>query len=197
MNRAGDLTPQMMVLGLVAVQPGTIADTQRRLADRFPWAVFPKNAAHGNLPALAELGQVRLVEKGAEQSGDRYEITKAGIERLRRWVISIPPPPAIREPVHGKVEFATFEDLAALVRIVRALEVACRAAHDDAHERLLEQQRLRMTLGSKDWRADLSRTLTEVHLEDVTGIWSDLADRRQLLGDRLEGVLERFARKAS
>jgi hypothetical protein len=190
------MTPQMMVLGLIAAESGTIADTQRRLADMFPWAEFSKNAAHGNLPALALKGHARLVEKGAEQSGDLYEIAKTGIEHLRRWVVSVPPPPAIREPIHGKVEFATFEDLAALVRIVRTVEVACRAAHDAAHERLLEQQRLRMTLGSKDWRADLDRVLSEVHLEDASRNWSDLAKSRQLLGDRLEEVLARFAPRA-
>jgi DNA-binding PadR family transcriptional regulator len=185
-----------MVLGLIAEEPGTVADIQRRLIDMFPSADFAKNAAHTNLPTLADKGYVRLVRKGAEDSQNFYKVTEDGIDYLRKWVHGIPPPPAMRDPLHAKVEFATLEDLARLVREVRAIETAYRVAHDDAHQRLLSQQRLRMRLGAEDWRADLDRVLSEYHLEDEMGIWGDYADRRTALGDKLEGALRRFARKA-
>jgi DNA-binding PadR family transcriptional regulator len=97
----GDPTPQMMVLGLVIQRQDTVAGVARRLTDQFASARFPKTAAHGNLPRLAEKGLVRLIEKGpkGESTRDRYEATPEGIEHFRDWLHSTELPPIVRDGV--------------------------------------------------------------------------------------------------
>lgn len=192
MQRAGDMTPQMMVLGIVAEAPGSVADVQRRLSDLFCSADFPSNSAHGSLPVLAGKGYVRLV-KGTEQTGD-YEITKAGIERLRDWVRSSPPRPAMREAIHGKVEFATLDELAEVIVMVRVEVRACQLTSDEAHARMLSEQRSRVAARGerKGWQQELDDELSAAHLADVTLMWSDIATRRRKLADRLAAIHRHF-----
>lgn len=194
-RRAGDMTPQMMVLGLVVEEPGTVADIQRRLSDLFCSADFPKNSAHTSLPTLAQKGHVRLVEKGTAPTGDLYVATKAGIEHLRNWVRSFPPHPAMREPIHGKVEFATLAELAEVIIMVRADAKACQLASDEAHERMLSEQRSRIARRRepKGWQQELDDELSTIHLADVTLMWYDIAARRRKLALRLEAIHKRFA----
>jgi DNA-binding PadR family transcriptional regulator len=195
-NRDGDMTPQMMVLGLACEEAGTVADIQRRLADLFVSADFPKNAAHTNLPALAAKGYVRLVEEGEEPSQNRYEGTENGIRRLRDWVVSRPPVPAMRETIHGKVEFATLDELAELIILVRAEAKACQITSDHAHERMLTEQRRRIRMQPKGWAEQLDAELSTAHLIDVKMGWDDVAARRRKLADRLERIYRHFAGQA-
>jgi DNA-binding PadR family transcriptional regulator len=199
MRRIGDMTPQMMVLGVVAERSGTVSDVQRRLSDLFSSADFPKNSAHGGLPSLADKGYVRLVEQGADgPTGDLYEITKAGGKHLREWVRSSPPHPAMREPILAKVEFATLDELAEVIIMVRADVRACQLASDEAHERMLAEQRSRVVARGerKGWAQELDDELSAVHLADVTLMWDDIAERRRKLGDRLEAIHKRFKSRA-
>lgn len=195
-NRTGDMKPQMMVLGVVASESGTVANTQRRLIDLFPSAGIPKNAAHTNLPTLEKKGYVCLVERGVEPTQNWYEATEAGTRHLHEWVRSLPPPPAIREAIHGKVEFASLEDLAGLIRIVREEERACQAASDHAHQQMLSAQRVQLRFPPKDLSEDLSAALRMLRLKDITLMWSDVAARRKNLGDEIERIIRRFAGKA-
>jgi DNA-binding PadR family transcriptional regulator len=197
-RRAGDMTPQMMVLGIVAERPGTVSDVQRRLSDLFSSADFSPNSAHGSLPALAKKGHVRLVEKGAEPTGDLYEVTRAGVERLRDWIRSSPPRPAMRESIHAKVEFASLDELAELIIMVRADAKACQLASDEAHERMLVEQRSRVAARGKrtGWAQELDDELANAHLADVTLMWDDIAERRRKLADRLEAIHKRFKSSA-
>ncbi len=192
------MTPQIMVLGIVAERSGTVSDIQRRLSDLFCSADFAPNSAHGSLPTLAEKGYVRLVEKGAEATGDRYEITKPGIKHLRDWVRSAPPRPAMREPIHGKVEFATLDELAEVIIMVRAEVRSCQLASDEAHERMLSEQRSRVAARGKHkgWQQELDDELSSAHQEDVTLMWDEIAERRRKLGDKLEAIHKRFKSRA-
>lgn len=192
-NRAGDLTPQMMLLGVVGEQSGTVADIQRRLIDMFPSAGVSRNAAHTSLPDMAEHGYVRLVRKGAEDSQNFYEVTDAGMGRLREWVEKPLPPPAIREAVHGKCEFGGLEDLSALLSRVRAEEKQCQAESDAAQGRIVSEQRTRRKLPATHWRAELAMALTMIHLRDVAITLNDRANRRLQLGNELEALIKRFA----
>jgi hypothetical protein len=198
--RDGDMTPRMMVLGLVAVQAGTVADAQRRLVDLFPGADFPKNAAHTNLPVLASKGYVRLAE-GSELSQIRYEATGKGIAYLSEWVASSPPLPAIRDPIHGRVEFAglydiaNLKDLESLLLCVRTQEKGCQAVSNDAHDKLMAEQRLTARFPPKIWQERLSADLRLLRLKDVKLSWSDQEARRKAFGDELEEILMRYARQ--
>jgi DNA-binding PadR family transcriptional regulator len=191
------MTPQLMVLGIVAERSGAVADIQRRLSDLFCSADCSPNSAHGSLPALAAKGRVRLVQKGAEPSGDLYEITTAGIEHLREWVLGSPPRPAMREAIHGKVEFTTLAELAELIVIVRTEVVACQAASDEAHKRMLAEQRNRIAARGKStgWSHELDDELSSEHLRDVVLMWDDIATRRRRLADRLEDIHKRYEAK--
>ncbi len=186
----------MMVLGLVVEQAGTVADTQLRLTEVFPSAGFSRNAAHTSLPSLAEQGYVRLVEQGAETSQNRYEATDAGIGHLREWVSTPPPPPAIREAVHGKFEFGSLEELAMLLRMIRVEEKACKAESNKAHARMLSEQRTRLKLPATHWRAELGMALSMIHLKDVALTWNDRANRRLAVGNELEELIRRFRGRA-
>lgn len=192
------MTPELMVLGIVAERSGKVADIQRRLSDLFCSTDCSPNTAHGSLPRLADKGLVRLVEEGAEPSADVYEITKAGIARLREWVLSQPPRPAMREAIHGKVEFATLDELAELILIIRTEVLACQAASDEAHKRMLAEQRNRIAARGKrsGWAQELDDELSAEHVRDVLLAWDDVAVRRRKLADRLEDIHKRYKAKA-
>jgi hypothetical protein len=182
------MTPQMMVLGLVAVQSGSVADTQRRLIDLFPGTDFAKNSAHTNLPTLARQGHVRLIEAGSELSQNRYEATDLGIAHLHEWIASSPPLPALRDPIHGRIEFAgldgiaNLEDLESLLLEVRAQEI------------LLAEQRLMARSSLKTWQERLRADLRLLRLKDVKLSWADQEHRRKTFGDELEEIIRRHTR---
>ncbi len=200
MRRTGDMTPQIMVLGLVAERSGTVSDVQRRLSDLFSSADFPSNAAHTGLPALAKKGHVRLLEEGSDpdRADAFYEVTTPGLEHLRDWVRSSPPRPAMREPIHGKVEFATLDELAEVIIMVRAEVRTCQFVSDDVHARMLAEQRSRIAARGKrkGWQEELDDELSDAHLSDVTLAWDDFAERRRKLGNRLEDIHRRFKSRA-
>lgn len=192
------MTPQLMVLGMVAERSGTVSDIQRRLSDLFCSADCSPGTAHGSLPTLAEKGHVRLVRKGVEPPGDLYEVTKAGIQHLREWVLSAPSRPAIRDAIHGRVEFATLDELAELILIVRTEVRACQAASDEAHERMLAEQRSRIAARGErtGWPQELDDDLSAEHLRDVVLMWDDTAARRRQLADGLEAIHKKYRSKA-
>jgi DNA-binding PadR family transcriptional regulator len=189
----------MMVLGLVAVEAGTVADTQRRLADRFPGTAFPKNSAHTNLPKLKDEGYVRMIGRGAKLSQDRYEVTDQGIGYLQEWIASFPPLPALRDPIHSRIEFAGLEGIASIEHLesillhVRDQEKRCLAISDDAHEKLLAEQRLLARSSRKTWTERLSADLRLLRLKYVKLSWADEEDRRKSFGDELEEIIARHA----
>jgi DNA-binding PadR family transcriptional regulator len=185
---SGDATPRMMVLGLVIQQSDTAAGVARRLAEQFASARFPRSSAHKNLPNLAERGYLRLVERGAEPSLDRYEATQEGVEHLRGWLRSSTLPPTIRDALQGKLEFLGLEDLVALVRVVREEEKAYSYACDIAHARVLQEQRSRRRLGGGivDWRL----RLRGIQSKDEATLWSMMSQRLERLLGELEELLE-------
>lgn len=191
------MTPQLMVLGLVAEEPGSVADIQRRLADLFPASGVPKNAAHTNLPELAEKGHVRLVEEGPTKSKNEYAPSEEGLRFLRAWVTSRLPEPAQRDNVHGKLQFAEYGDLSAVIRMLEAEEAACQAISDKARADMLGFQRTQAKAPAQDRQEELSAALTATRLEDLALMWGDIAARRRNLRVRLEKIEQRFADKAT
>ena len=189
---SGDLTPRMMVLGLVIQQPDTVAGVGRRLADQFASARFPRSSAHNNLPSLAAKGYVRLVAKGPpdEPSLDRYEATPAGVELLRGWLRRVELPPAIRDGLQCKLEFLERRDLATLIQIVRGEEDAYTSACDTARARVLQEQRLRRARGKpRDWRL----RLRGIQSKDEANLWGLMSGRLKGLREELEELLAESA----
>jgi DNA-binding PadR family transcriptional regulator len=192
MSSSADVTPRMMVLGLVIQQPDTVAGVGRRLAEQFASARFSRGSAHKNLPSLAEEGYVRLVSRGAEPPLDRYEATPEGISHLRGWLRRPQLPPVMRDALQGKLEFAALEDLAALVRVVREEEHAYTAACHVAHGRLLSEQRSRRRARPDepvDWRV----RLRGIQSKDEATLWTLMSQRLE----RLRGELEELSGEVS
>jgi DNA-binding PadR family transcriptional regulator len=189
---SGQLTPRMMVLGLVIQQEDTVAGVARRLADQFASARFPPNSAHKNLPSLASKGYVRLVEKGPpnEPTRDRYERTPTGVEFFRGWLRHTELPPAIRDAVQCKLEFLEREDLAALVKIVREEEDACRRACNAAHGRVVTEQSSRL---AQKKRADYNLRLRGIQSKDEAMLWSLMSKRLEHLREELEELLDEIS----
>lgn len=191
------MTPQLMVLGLVAEEPGSVADIQRRLDDLFPASGVHKNSAHTNLPELAEKGHVRLVREGPTKSKNEYAPAEEGLRFLRNWVASRLPEPAQRDNVHGKLQFAEHEDLPAIIRMLAAEEEACQAIADKARAAMLGFQRTQAKAPAQHWREELSAILTAIRLADVALMWDDVAARRRVLRNKLEKIEQRFAQEAT
>lgn len=190
------MTPQLMVLGLVAEEPGSVADIQRRLTDLFPASGVAKNSAHTALPELAEKGHVHLTEKGSTKSKSEYAPAEDGLRHLRDWVVSQLPEPAQRDPVHGKLQFAEYEDLPSIIRMLEAEEKACQAISDKARAGMLGFQRTQAKVPAQDWREEVSAMLTALRLEDLALMWNDVAARRRHLRVKLEKTEQWFADKA-
>jgi len=184
-----DLTPRMMVLGLVIQQHDTVAGVDRRLADQFASARFTRGSAHKNLPSLAEKGYVRLIKKGPpeEPTLDCFEATDKGIELFRGWLRRTELPPAIRDTLQCKLEFLQREDLAMLIQIVHDEEQAYTAACDIARSRVLGEQRSRRARERPlDWRV----RLRSIQSKDEANLWSLMSQRLERLGDELETLLD-------
>ena len=183
---SGDLTPRMMVLGLVVQEPDSVAGVARRLADQFASARFPKTSAHNNLPSLAAKGYVRLLETGERSSLDRYEATAEGVGLFREWLRHTELPPAIRDALQCKLEFLEREDLAALIQLVGEEEQAYTAAFDIAHTRVRREQRSRLARGRPvDWRV----RLRGVQNKDEAKLWGLMSKRLEHLREDLEELL--------
>jgi len=191
------LSPLLVVLAITAEEPGSVAEIQRRASDLFPSAYFSKTAAHSNLPSLARKRWVKLIEKGEQDSQNRYEVTELGLKKLRQWITRDSPVlPAMREAIHGKLEFATRKQLGDLIILSRAEAVACQITSDDAHRRMLTEQRRRVSMRRnrrRTWEDDLDDEMSQAHLEDVKLMWEDIAERRRKLADRLEAIYKRHA----
>jgi DNA-binding PadR family transcriptional regulator len=192
-SRDSDMTPQMMVLGTVAMGAGTVPEIQRRLVERWPAAAFPRNAAHSNLPRLEALGYVRVVEVGEDpREKPRYAIQEAGWMHLREWVGLWPPDPTSREAIHAKTHYAKLTDLPEIVRMVRAQQLHCEEESDIAQTTLLREQRLQGKSPPRDRAEKLRAALKTATLKDQTLYWGDLAARRKMYGDDLEEIYRRF-----
>jgi DNA-binding PadR family transcriptional regulator len=181
----GDLSPRMMVLGLVVQESDSVAGVARRLADQFASARFPKTSAHTNLPSLAEKGYVRLIEPGKKASLNRYEATSEGIAELHRWLLASARTPIVRDAMQCKLEFVELDQMRALIAIVRGEEEACRGACNNAHGRVVGEQNSRRARGGPvDWRV----RLRGIQSKDEAALWGMMCQRLEHLREELEDL---------
>jgi DNA-binding PadR family transcriptional regulator len=184
---ANDLTPQMLVLGLVIQQPDTVAGIGRRLADEFASARFSRSSAYKNLPPLADQGYVRLVEEGESRSLNVYEATTKGVKYFQKWLGSTRLPPMIRDVLHVKLKFLAQEDIVELLEVVREEEHAYTKACEIAQTRVLQEQRWRRRKRAQwDWCA----RLRHIQRKDEVNLWSLMSLRLERLREDLEELLE-------
>lgn len=189
----GDLSPKMMVLGLVVQQADTASGVARRLADQFASARFSKTAAYDNMPILGREGFLRLVEKGERPAHDLYEVTPEGVERFRAWVRRSIMPPMVRDALQGKLEFLELEgagELVLLVREVRELEQAHRLAGEAAHVRLIQEQKTAQRVRARGRTPGARERLRSIQTKDEVALWETMVDRLERLREDLEGLLD-------
>lgn len=182
----------MMVLGLMIQRPDSIAGIARRLADGFPAARFGKTTAHKNVPGLEKKGYLRLVERGppGEPTQDRFEATPAGGAYFRRWLRGTELPPVIVDAFRCKLEFFERQDLAALIRAVRAEEEAYTLAYDIARRRVLREQRSKRTRGGS---VTVGARRESILNKDEAALMGMMSKRLERLGDELETLLEEIS----
>jgi DNA-binding PadR family transcriptional regulator len=190
------MTPQMMVLGATIAGPGTVAEIQKRLLDLWPAADFEENAAHSNLPLLADKGLVEVVERGQRKPEDRYAINERGWAHIREWVARWPPDPALREPIPAKTQLARLEEFPLLVEMARAQAERCRDASDRAQGKLLSTERLLQKRPPGNVEEEFSVATRVAQLKDEALAWADIAARRDNYADDLERIVQRFSGEA-
>ncbi len=167
----------MAILGLLIQQSDTASGIALRITEEFPSTRWSKSIAHNSLPSLAKQGFVRLAEKGAKDSLDRYEVTREGVEEFRGWLReSVAVPPALRDVLHAKLALVGDEDLPWVVEAIKEQEKLCLRQAEKAQVRLNEARRE----GLLDSRARSAMMTDEVRL------WRQAAGRLQRLREDLE-----------
>jgi DNA-binding PadR family transcriptional regulator len=193
------MTPRMMVLAATVAGTGTTAEIQKRLVEVWPSADFDRNAAHTNLPLLAEAGLVDL-EVGARPTENRYAINETGWAHIRKWVARWPPDPALREPIHAKAKLARIEELPLLIAMDTAQANRCSTASDQAQGKLVTHERLLEKVPPRTLDEQFDAEMRGAQFEDEALAWGDIAARRAKHATRLQKIYDRFseeARKAS
>jgi DNA-binding PadR family transcriptional regulator len=189
------MTPRMMVLAATVASSGTTAEIQKRLVDFWPAADFDSNAAHTNLPSLAEAGFLDLVE-GSRPTENRYEINEDGWALIRKWVARWPPDPALREAIHAKAKLARLEELPSVIAMVKAQAERCRSESDRAQGKLLSHERLLEKVPPRDTDEQFSSEIRGAQFEDEALAWGDLAARREKYAGNLQRIYDRVSKEA-
>lgn len=183
--RSGELSASMAILGLVIQEADTAAGVGVRLVERFPRARWSRSVAHNDLPSLARQGLVRLVQRGAKPSLDRYEATDDGVEQFQRWLrASSAGPPMLRDSLSAKLAFSEERDLPGLLDAIREEEQICVAEFEAAQMRLGAARRLGQ-LGPANG-SDWSGRVRSAIMTDEAMMWGQRAKRLQCLRQELE-----------
>jgi DNA-binding PadR family transcriptional regulator len=126
------------LLGLLHDQPMTggqlMAAAERRLG---PYWSMTRSQVYRELPALAELGFVKMGKPGPRAS-QPYSITPAGKRAFARWLSEEPGTESLRNPVALRVAFGAHHGATAL----KDLYDKATEAHNAALSDIREQARL-------------------------------------------------------
>lgn len=177
----GELQASMAVLGIVIERPGeTVASIAHLLGERFSYAQFASSAAYNTLPRQAAKGLVRRVG-GGTGANERYEATKAGEKAFRMWLRKASLAPlAVREALHGRMEFATAADIPMLIDAIEQERKVCQRTYEKWHAKL----------SAAELSADRSPE-AEIHaaiLHDHCMIWVARVKRMQRLTALMETI---------
>src|SRR5262245_6085699 len=131
------------LLGLLHDGPMTggqlMAAAEKRLGSY--WSMT-RSQVYRELPALAEMGYVKLGKPGPRAS-QPYSITPAGKRAFARWLAEAPSTESIRNPVALRVAFGGHYSATAL----RELYTKAADAHNDALTQIREQAKQAKTDG--------------------------------------------------
>lgn len=122
---------QKIILALVAEQPGTTWELERRLRRRFPSSEYSRSLVRQTLGRLQAAGLVERCEPAQVDHQGRqrrvWEATADGAERSRTWVLEDVAETPAREELQAKLAFCRYEDLPRLLELVLEEERLCGA----------------------------------------------------------------------
>jgi DNA-binding PadR family transcriptional regulator len=131
------------LLGLLHDGPMTggqlMAAAERRLG---PYWSMTRSQVYRELPALAEMGFVKLGKPGPRAS-QPYSITPAGKRAFSRWLAEEPGAESLRNPVALRVAFGAYHGASAL----KELYAQATEAHNTALSEIREQAKQAKTDG--------------------------------------------------
>lgn len=114
------------VLGLVIERPGYGYELVQRFEERIGGWRMSQTAVYPSLMRLRASGAVqRRVDRSAHRNVTWYEATDQGREEFRAWMRTPPGLMPLRDEMHIKVAFATFEDFDLLIDQIREQEQLC------------------------------------------------------------------------
>ena len=179
----------MVVLGIVIERPGETASGIAHLVGRrFAYTRWSRSAAYNALPPLLKQGSVRRVyhAPGRQRSFDRYEATDEGVVDLREWVrASSNVPVALREALHGRVEFSELDDLPALIESLRVELEVCKKEYVESRRQLHVVEASGPSRGASWSEIEIEAAV----LSDQSLIWWQRIERLRRLSQRLEEIL--------
>jgi DNA-binding PadR family transcriptional regulator len=161
---ASDGFGREVVLGLLAEEPSSCYQLDRRLADRFGSVGYTSGMAAKTVKRLLGAGLVRPAESaaraavGASNAGvPVYEPTSDGIEHFREWMWASITTPLVREELHAKIALCRPRDLPRMIDLVRAATLVCAGKLQDLN---LEAQRRRRLANPKRWSTEMDVVVT-------------------------------------
>jgi DNA-binding PadR family transcriptional regulator len=147
---ASDGFGREVILGLLAEEPSSCYQLDRRLADRFGSVGYTSGMAAKTVKRLAGAGLVRRVDSEAQAalgiagsaSVPVYEPTPAGIEHFREWMWASITTPLVREELHAKIALCRPGDLPRMIELVQAATLVCAGKLQDLNSETQRRRRL-------------------------------------------------------
>jgi DNA-binding PadR family transcriptional regulator len=170
----------MVVLGLLMREPDTAAGVKERLVETLPSARWTRSIGHSTFASLAQKRSIRIIERGAQPSEDRYETTRKGREEFLEWMHApLTVLPALRDALHVKLLLCEPDDLPWFVGVIREYEEAFYEAAEQAQIRLNKAWR-EGRLGSGD-DEDLKSWVLGLMMTEEASLWHEMAKRKKRL----------------
>ncbi len=161
---ASDGFGREVVLGLLAEEPSSCYQLDRRLSDRFSSVGYTSGMAAKTVKRLVGAGLARRVDSathtaigvvGVNSSGAGvpvYEPTPAGIEHFRKWMWASITTPLVREELHAKIALCQPDYLPRMIELVHDATLVCAGKLQDLN---LETQRRRRLANPKQWSTQM------------------------------------------
>lgn len=178
------MSVKQAVLGLVIERPGYGYELVQRFEERIGgWRPSP-TAVYPALGRLNDAGAVqRRVESSAHRNVTWYEATAKGREDFKTWMLKPAGLMPLRDDMHLKIAFASFEDLKALIELTRAQEQTCLDRVDELTGGGVEVDALMDA--DAEWRFIGQAWLLRTEVAQLATTIESLQDARKLMKDAL------------
>jgi hypothetical protein len=157
-----------IILGLLAEEPSSSYQLDRRVAERFSSAGYTNGMANKTIMRLLKIDLVRPLDVDANvapapgSSVSRagvivYEPTSAGIKHFRQWMWASVTTPPVREELHAKIALCQPSDMQRMIALVREAVAVCAGKLQDLN---LETQARRGRADPRRWSTRMDVIVT-------------------------------------